>query len=535
MKWITYILLTGLFIVQVSCTKDFTQLNTDPTRATPASFNVDYFLTNAQNTYKETIGGYDGPVLFQTGWVQLLASTSTGGATYYSNMDKYVQSSNTLSYTAGAWNDAFRSASLANEIIKIYGADPARANSVAAATVIKVMALAYATDIYGDIPYTEAFKGAEGLNAPKYDKQQDVLKGLLAELETATKLFDASKQALSVDLIYNKDIAKWKKLANSVMLRIAMRFTKRDAAFAKAWAEKAYAGGVFTSFADDAFMKSDQANGYTNPNNRAYDIPADLYETRWSKTLIDFLKATTDPRVSAIAEIPVAGFAGNNSLSAGDNTYAKQLGMPNGYDMNAGATDISKAPGYPGPSGGAGDVTPIGNYSRPRGHYRDRNGALFMMTYAETELLLAEAAVRGWSVGANAATHYANGLKAGMMTMANLGTTAAIPEATIDAYVAANPLNVTSTAASLKMINEQFWATTGILMNGSEAWSNWRRSGYPVLTPVTFTGNFSGGQIPRRQLYPTGEASLNGTNYNAGVQGLTPASDNWSSRVWWDQ
>jgi hypothetical protein len=209
--------------------------------------------------------------------------------------------------------------------------------------------------------------------------------------------------------------------------------------------------------------------------------------------------------------------------------------MPNGYDMNGGATDISKAPGYPGPSGTGTDVTPIGNYSRPRGQYRDRNGAAFFITYAETELLLAEAAVRGWSVGANAATHYANGLKAGMMTMANMGTSAAIPEATVDAYVAANPLNVSSTNASLKMINEQFWATTGILTNGTEAWSNWRRSGYPVLTPISFTGNFSGGQVPRRQLYPTSEASLNGTNYNAGLSGLTPASDSWSSRVWWDQ
>jgi Starch-binding associating with outer membrane len=167
MKWISYILITGLLILQVSCTKDFTELNTDPTRATPESFNADFFLTNAQNTYKETIGGYDGPVLFQTGWVQLMSSTSTGGAIYYSNMDKYVQSANTLSYTSGSWNDAFRSASLSNEIIKIYGADAARANSVAAATVMKVMALAYATDIYGDIPYSEAFKGAEGLNTPK--------------------------------------------------------------------------------------------------------------------------------------------------------------------------------------------------------------------------------------------------------------------------------------------------------------------------------------------------------------------------------
>jgi hypothetical protein len=156
------------------------------------------------------------------------------------------------------------------------------------------------------------------------------------------------------------------------------------------------------------------------------------------------------------------------------------------------------------------------------------------MTATETSLLLAEAAARGWSVGGNAATHYANGLRSGMQSLATFSATAVIPIAAIDAYVAANPLNVTSQEVSLKQINEQFWATTGMLMNFSEAWSNWRRSGFPVLTPVVYTGNFSGGTIPRRQIYPTGEASVNDANYRTGVGGLTPASDAWASRVWWD-
>ncbi len=70
-------------------------------------------------------------------------------------------------------------------------------------------------------------------------------------------------------------------------------------------------------------------------------------------------------------------------------------------------------------------------------------------------------------------------------------------------------------AASLKQINEQYWATTGILWNFVEAWNNWRRSGYPVLTPVNYTGNFSNGTIPRRQLYPTTEPTANPVNYRA--------------------
>jgi hypothetical protein len=156
------------------------------------------------------------------------------------------------------------------------------------------------------------------------------------------------------------------------------------------------------------------------------------------------------------------------------------------------------------------------------------------LTYAETELLLAEAAVRGWSVGGTAAAHYKNGVSAALQSLGTIGASAAISAATADAYATANPLDVSSTTASLKMINEQYWATTGTMLNFVETWNNWRRSGYPVFTPVVYTGNFSTGLIPRRQIYPTEEATANGTNYATGVSSLT-GGDVWTSKVWWDQ
>ena len=84
------------------------------------------------------------------------------------------------------------------------------------------------------------------------------------------------------------------------------------------------------------------------------------------------------------------------------------------------------------------------------------------------------------------------------------------------------------------MINTQYWATTGILWNFGEAWNNWKRSGYPVLTAVNYPGNFSGGEIPRRQPYPSGESTSNPEGYKNGVSDL-PGGDTWSSKVWWDQ
>ncbi|MDX2045848.1 MAG: SusD/RagB family nutrient-binding outer membrane lipoprotein [Chitinophagaceae bacterium] len=532
-------LYTGIvfLVFQTSCTKDFEKINTDPTQSSPGNFNSDYFLSSSQANYINAITGYNGAILFQSGWVQVFASTTSGAANYYSNMDKYVPSGNTNDYAARGWRVNYRAASLANEIIKNYAGNADKVNVVSAATVMKVLSLQYITDMYGDCPYKEALQGADGLSLPVYDKQQDVYKAMLSELDAALTKFDASKAKPSADLFsYAGDVAKWKKFGYSLMLRLAMRLTKADAATAKTYAEKAFTGGTFSSVADDAYIKGDDANGYRSENSRALITAADFYQVRWSKKLIDFLKSTNDPRVSAIAEVPQAGLAANQNIGlSGDNSFAAQTGLPNGWDLNGGATDIANSPGYPGGTGAGADFTPIGKYSRPRTSvYGSLNSAQFILTYAETELLLAEAAVRGWNVGGTAAAHYKNGVSGALQSLATLSANAAISAATADAYATANPLDVSSQTASLKMINEQYWATAGIFLNFVEAWNNWRRSGYPVLTPVTYAGNFSGGVIPRRQIYPTEEATANGANYATGVSSLT-GGDVWSAKVWWDK
>jgi hypothetical protein len=533
------LLYTGIvvFALQTGCTKKFEELNTDPTQSSPATFNSDYFLSSSQANYINAITGYNGAILFQSGWVQIFASTTSGAANYYSNMDKYVPSGNTNDYAGRGWNVNYRAASLANEVVRNLSGDESKVNVVSAAIIMKVLCIQYITDMYGDCPYSQALQGSDGVSLPVYDKQQDMYKGMLSELDAAISKFDAAKAKPGADLFsYAGDVAKWKKFGYSLMLRLAMRLTKADAATAKTYAEKAAAGGTFSGVADDAYIKGDDANGYRSENSRALITAADFYQVRWSKKLIDYLKATNDPRVSAIAEVPQAGLAANqNSTLAGDNSFAAQSGLPNGWDLNGGATDIANSPGYPGGTGAGADFTPIGKYSRPRTSvYGNLNNAQFILTYAETELLLAEAAVRGWNVGGTAVGHYRNAVSAALQSLGTLGADATISAATADAYAAANPLDVSSTTASLKMINEQYWATTGTMLNFVEAWNNWRRSGYPVLTPVVYTGNFSNGTIPRRQLYPTGEATSNGTNYAAGVSSLT-GGDVWTSKVWWDQ
>jgi hypothetical protein len=346
------LLYTGLVVsaLVTGCTKDFEEINTDPTQTPPSNYNSEYFLAGSQRQYIDGITGYNGSILFQSGWVQIFASTSSGAANYYSNMDKYVASGNTNDYAGRSFNLGYQSARLSQELINNFSKDAAdKVNVISAATVMKVLALHYVTDLYGDIPYKDALQAATAITQPTYDKQQDVYNSLLSELDAALSKFDASKAKPVADLFYGGDVAKWKKFGYSLMLRIAMRLTKVDPATAQKYAEKAAAGGTLSAVAEDCFVKGDNTNGYRSENSRALVTPADFYQVRWSKTFIDYLKSTKDPRVSVIAEVPGKGVDSNQNVKySGYNDYDLQIGLPHGWDMNNGATDITKSPGYPG-------------------------------------------------------------------------------------------------------------------------------------------------------------------------------------------
>ncbi len=530
-RFACFVLALTFFIV--SC-EDLGDLNVDPTKSSPENFDSNFFLPSSQWNYLDATTGYSGPILFQSGWVQILASTSTLGANYYSNMDKYVPSTNTANYQQGGWGSSYRSATLANQILVDTEGKTGFENLRAVAKIMIILNMQHLTDLYGDVPYSEALKATSNLTQPVYDSQDALYQALLNDLDAAVRSLDVSKPGPTADLLYSGDVAKWKKFGYSIMLRMAMRLTKANAATAKSFAEKAAAGGTFASAADDAFIKPDNANGYANRNASALNTSSDFYEVRWSKTIIDYLKSKNDPRLGIIAEVPQDGLAANNNAALAGNTMpANQAGLPNGFDMAGGATDITSSPDYPGGTGAGADATKIGKYSRPTAVYRNLSGAVFIVTYAQTELLLAEAAVRGFSVTGSAAVHYGNALRGAMLGLAPMGTAAVIDPAAVSTYVMANPLDVSSTDNSLKMINEQYWATTGILFNFVEAWNNWKRTGHPALTPVKFTGNFSNGTIPRRQPYPTGEAGVNGAAYNNAVSKLR-GGDLWTSRTWWD-
>lgn len=528
-KYISLFLLSS-FLIVTSCDERFEELNTDPNRPGPGIFDPNLLLPTATYQHGALLTGYSGPILFQSMWIQAMASTSTGGAIYYSNADKYVISSSTPNYIEGNWNNGFSLSSRLNQM-QILAEQRGLTNLSAIGDIMKVSALSIVSDTYGDIPYSEAIRAQEGISQPTYDSQAELYNQMLTDLETALNSISPSGGAVRNDVMYGGDIEKWRRFGYSTMLKLGLRLTNVNPSAAQSWVQKAIAGGVFTSPDDDALIPSDEANGYSNQSANALNVPDDIYEVRWSKVMIDYLQATNDPRLRIVAEVPPAGLAANrDGLVVGNNDPAVQIGLPNGFDLRGGEFDISTHPDFPGATGTGADEAIIGAYSRPTAIYRDRNGPVFIITYAEVQLLLADAAVRGFAPG-SAADYYSNGVTAAFASMGKFrgGTVSA---ADAQAYISANPLNLSSTDASLKMINEQIWATTSLFVNFLEAWNNWKRTGYPELTPVNFPGNFSSGQIPRRQPYPAGESATNDESLRAAISRM--GGDNWITRTWWD-
>jgi hypothetical protein len=506
--------------VLAGCTQNFASLNTDPVRPDDNSFNPEYLLTGTQLAYT---GSSD--FSYETWRVNLIyCSTMMQHFSHVAGYwvgDKYLLNATySAAYFERAYDEQIR---LVQSLVEQSKTKTQYANLAQTARIMRVLLFHRLTDIYGDVPYTEGGRGYYGGSfTPKYDQQSAIYADMLKELEEAAKALDPAQPVPNGDLFYGKlsgaaRVAAWKKFAYSLMVRLGMRLTKVDAAAAKTWVEKAAAAGVMQSPSDNAFVTHDLAGdrATVNRTSQIMNLPYELPYIRLSKTFVDWLKAGNDPRLTVLAER-----AGDGSTKSDDLS-----GMPNGFDLTGGATDISKAPGYPGS---------LDKYARPHNKNLARlDGPTFILTSAEVKLLLAEAAVRGWSVGKSAEAWYKEGVTDAMLYLQQYGAGAVIPQASVDGYMQSNPFkNAGSIDDKLEQINTQFWAAT--LLNEYESWANWRRSGYPKLVTVNYPGNATNGQIPRRMRYPVQEASANAANYSEAV-GRVQGGDVLTGRVWWDK
>jgi hypothetical protein len=401
-------------------------------------------------------------------------------------------------------------------------------NTRQAARILKAFLFHRLTDYYGSIPYFEAMQAQQGVFFPKYDKQKDIYADLLKELDEATAAFTAPDPGdgfAAADLYYNGDIAKWKKWGYSLMLRLAMRVSNIDAGTANTYVAKAVAGGVFQSNADNVVVPmAEGPSQWTNQNgiSRAF-YPGDGGNmTFLSKTLIDFLKgsntesvADDDPRLMIITGGIGIWSASNGGTWQPTNTNPiDQKGMPNGQDLSM-LKQIE----------GNNNLNPDSTYSKINPKLLDLAEPYMLMNYGEVELLLAEAAQRGIG-GLNAGgaeAFYNEGVKASMQMYTIYDPSFVVTDAQVAAYLAAYPYNVAKPA--LEMIGQQLWVNH--FLNWWEAWSEWRRTGFPVLVPTNYPGNVTGGTIPQRLRYPNAEAAGN-PNFKTGA-----SANDYTTKVWW--
>lgn len=389
------------------------------------------------------------------------------------------------------------------------GTNPNWTNLHHMAQVMYIIPMHIMTDLYVNVPYSEANKGVDGIFFPVYDSQESIYKDMLNKLDAAASAIGSGPdQVGAADVIYGGDFGKWKKLANSLMLRLAMRISNVDPGTAQTFVQKAIAGGVMTSNDDMCFVPMSAGPSLwfnTNGLSRAL-IPDDWGgDSVMGKTLIDFLKSRNDPRLLIYS-------AGIGPWEGPFNTdYDAQQGLPNGYD-----TETIKE--YEGTTDA---VDPHATYSRLNVKLLDLDDPHMFLNYAEVEFLLAEAALKGWGDG-DVEGHYNAGVKASMQQWTIYDESLTIDDATVDAYLSANPFDGTE-----QMIAEQHWAAN--FMNWYEAYSNWRRTAIPALVPNNYPGNLTGGQIFRRIQYYTNEVA---NNPNAASTGTQP--DDFMTRGWWD-
>jgi hypothetical protein len=504
MKKIFNFILIGLILgYSTSCDQNFDELNTNTVAAT--SIDPAFQLNNA--TVNASPNSF-GILVFELGIVQQIISPNSGvltGANF--NQDNRAS-------TQDNWQKYYRNViKNTKDVLSRIQDDPTRSNLVQMTRIMQAYGFMVLTDTYGSIPYSEAGVGySSQIFYPKYDTQESIYTDLIKELEEASAALNASGRIETADILYAGNIDKWKKFGYSLLLRAGMRLSNANPTLAQQTVAKAFAGGVILNNTDNAVIIHD-AN-YVNPAGNTLNATeaANFYMT---EPFVNFLKSTNDPRLRSIAVRYVGAKSGSEQTVA-RQTYdpALQIGMPMGND-NASAVQAAANLG----------LASFYDFSQvDRRRVAKITAPGFIVTASQTNLLLAEARQRGWITTGTAAEYFQAGVRAHMVQMSLHDAASAIPAADIETYIAANPL---VEATALQQINNQYWVSS--LMNGPEAFANFRRSGFPALQPNPFPGREV--LFINRLTYPNSEISVNSDKVSEAIAAQGP--DNLETKVWW--
>jgi len=506
-----YMLALALSLTFITgCDEGFDEINTN--KVDPTSLAPSLILNKAiiATTYLDGVSTL-GMLCYNFGIVQQVITpygSSLSGGNY-----NQLNNSNSPLVWVNFYRNVIKQLVAVTEQTK---GDPLNANIYHAARIWKAYAFMILTDTYGDAPYFDAGKGyiSEEIR-PKYDPQEAIYKDILKELEEAAGALDASQAPVTTDILYGGNVARWKKLGYSLMLRAGMRLSKVDPTTAKAYVAKAVAGGVFENNTDNSIIRHTSLYNNFIANHLAAREKTNFY---LAAPFVNYLKESNDPRLPVFAVRYVGAKGGPEQTPARASSDPKvQIGMPMGYnDVTINSVlaengvvslwDFTQI-----------NLTTILKLDAPEFH----------ITYAQVQLLLAEAAVRGWVTG-EAADYYAKGIRANLEQMALYDPSAAIREDAILAYLKAHPLDA---AKALEQINTQYWVAT--FLDGNESWANFRRSGFPALKKNPYPGSEIKEDFIRRMPYPDSEIVVNLQNVNDANTRQGP--NDLNTRIWWDK
>lgn len=490
MKKISFVLIP-LYILSTACNKNITDLNVN-TKAASSVPSTTLFLEGE----KKLVDFYTSTSV-RTAPFRVLSQEWT------ENTYVYEAQYNFASYNANAgwWNSLYSTFTSDPDpkIIPVPGvlsnlqaakiqfpidiADPiTMRNDVIVADILEVFTYNMLVNTYGNIPYSQATNAA--IPFPKYDDAKTVYMDLLLRLDTCIAGLNTAA-SLSTDLIYGGNVTAWKKFAATLKLKMAIMLGDVDAATASKKALEAVATGVFISSTDNAQMVYDAtASSNSNPLWQAL-VFGGRHDFLPTNLLVNTMVGWNDPRVPLyFTKDP------NNAYTGGIP------GGGNGYGIYSDFSAPMQTATFPG----------------------------LILSYVQTEFLLAEAVERGIAVGGTAQAHYNNAVTASIVYWGGSAADATNYLLT----PAANYLTATGTWQ--QKLGYQKW-----IANYNMNWDSWtdiRRLGYPNLNvanpPIGAKGN-----LPLRFTYPANESGSNATNWAAGVAALPGGADVVSAKLFW--
>ncbi|MCF6296742.1 MAG: SusD/RagB family nutrient-binding outer membrane lipoprotein [Flavobacteriaceae bacterium] len=533
-KNIKNLIITSLAIFAIaSCTDRFEELNTKNDLVLESLVDVNLIFTKVQfEAIKEgtpngygTIGNYSG--------------MSYSGANA-----PFIEGQST-----DEWDDSYQdyTNNLA-AIIRITNDEPDLVNKNAIARIMKVWAFAKVTDTYGDIPYFESnLAPLDVIFTPKYDTQKSIYEDFFKELKEAALALDGTKVSYGgADLVYGGDVDKWRKFANSLRLRLALRVRYADEAMAIDNMSDLQASDLILSREDDASMytTTDVLNNQNALYNGLLNVGGgDDFNKRTAGAIINKMDEFNDPRIKIFADTAMATFPKNNP----DYDYFGYRGRP----ILGLVTVEYKKPWGQQTSSLISDFFYVPVVEIP------------IIRSSEMHFALAEAALFGLKAG-DAQAHYKQGIEDAMNWTKDLYNNAKgqMPEilklmyfeteetppwtdADIDILLAHKEITMAesdaflnSSIAMLSGSNEQQLEQIIVQKNIAlfpleyQNWAEWRRTGYPILQ-IGPDADVLNGVIPRRMGYPFVESTINNANYSEAVSRLT-GGDSRLSKMWWD-